>query len=197
MFLVVAACNPCNCDFTAWNKRNQPGDSCLYSSNQRSRWQHMSKHPHCWLWRQDWVKRCWQWSDMVSTTHSSVLFNCIYLILILHWRLKCDCRFDNLRIPRENLLNSVADVSSDGQYVSAIENPDQVAAKTMVGINITNTVLWSCSGNVFKFLFQRFGAFLAPLTSGRVTIASCAIYSAKVHVSAVFVLCENQLYYTY
>ncbi|KAJ4915192.1 hypothetical protein Rs2_00742 [Raphanus sativus] len=59
--------------------------------------------------------------------------------------------FDNLRIPRENLLNSVADVSSDGQYVSAIENPD-----------------------------QRFGAFLAPLTSGRVTIASCAIYSAKV-----------------
>ena len=37
----------------------------------------------------------------------------------------------------------------------------------------------------FQFLFQRFGAFLAPLTSGRVTIASCAIYSAKVHVSAV------------
>ncbi|KAJ0244946.1 Acyl-CoA oxidase/dehydrogenase [Hirschfeldia incana] len=59
--------------------------------------------------------------------------------------------FDNLRIPRENILNSVADVSSDGQYVSAIKNPD-----------------------------QRFGAFLAPLTSGRVTIASCAIYSAKV-----------------
>ncbi|CAH8339770.1 unnamed protein product [Eruca vesicaria subsp. sativa] len=59
--------------------------------------------------------------------------------------------FDNLRIPRENLLNSVADVSSDGQYVSAIKNPD-----------------------------QRFGAFLAPLTSGRVTIASSAIYSAKV-----------------
>ncbi|CAA7026439.1 unnamed protein product [Microthlaspi erraticum] len=59
--------------------------------------------------------------------------------------------FDNLRIPRENLLNSVADVSSDGQYVSSIKDPD-----------------------------QRFGAFLAPLTSGRVTIASIAIYSAKV-----------------
>ncbi|CAN6883782.1 unnamed protein product, partial [Brassica oleracea] len=59
--------------------------------------------------------------------------------------------FDNLRIPRENLLNSVADVSSDGQYVSAIKNPD-----------------------------QRFGAFLAPLTSGRVTIAATAIYSAKI-----------------
>ncbi|ESQ36289.1 hypothetical protein EUTSA_v10009440mg, partial [Eutrema salsugineum] len=58
--------------------------------------------------------------------------------------------FDNLRIPRDYLLNSVANVSSDGQYVSAIKNPD-----------------------------QRFGAFLAPLTAGRVTISSSAIYSAK------------------
>ena len=37
-------------------------------------------------------------------------------------------RFDNLRIPRENLLNSVADVSPDGEYVSAIKDPDQVNA---------------------------------------------------------------------
>ncbi|KAL0723846.1 hypothetical protein Bca4012_038445 [Brassica carinata] len=59
--------------------------------------------------------------------------------------------FDNFRIPRENLLNSVADVSSDGQYVSTIKNPD-----------------------------QRFGAFLAPLTCGRVTIAATAIFSAKI-----------------
>ncbi|KAJ0244948.1 Acyl-CoA oxidase/dehydrogenase [Hirschfeldia incana] len=59
--------------------------------------------------------------------------------------------FDNLRIPRENLLNSVADVSSHGHYVSSIKNPD-----------------------------QRFGAFLAPLTSGRVTIAATTIYSAKI-----------------
>lgn len=35
-------------------------------------------------------------------------------------------RFNNLRVPRENLLNSVADVLPDGQYVSAIKNPDQV-----------------------------------------------------------------------
>lgn len=35
-------------------------------------------------------------------------------------------RFDNVRIPRENLLNSVADVSPDGQYLSAIKDPDQV-----------------------------------------------------------------------
>lgn len=31
-----------------------------------------------------------------------------------------------MRIPRENLLNSVADVTPDGQYVSAIKDPDQV-----------------------------------------------------------------------
>uniref|UniRef100_A0A2K1WRX5 Acyl-coenzyme A oxidase n=1 Tax=Populus trichocarpa TaxID=3694 RepID=A0A2K1WRX5_POPTR len=59
--------------------------------------------------------------------------------------------FDNLRIPRENLLNSVADVSPDGQYLSAIKDPD-----------------------------QRFAAFLAPLTSGRVTIATSAVFSSKV-----------------
>ncbi|KAK2973266.1 hypothetical protein RJ640_001922 [Escallonia rubra] len=59
--------------------------------------------------------------------------------------------FDNVRVPRENLLNSVADVSPDGQYLSAIKNPD-----------------------------QRFAAFLAPLTSGRVTIAVSSIYTSKI-----------------
>lgn len=58
--------------------------------------------------------------------------------------------FDNVRVPRENLLNSVADVSPDGKYLTAIKDPD-----------------------------QRFGAFMAPLTSGRVTIAVSAVYSAK------------------
>ncbi|XP_019172423.1 PREDICTED: acyl-coenzyme A oxidase 3, peroxisomal-like [Ipomoea nil] len=62
--------------------------------------------------------------------------------------------FDNVRIPRENLLNSVADVSSDGKYLTAIKDPD-----------------------------QRFGAFMAPLTSGRVTISSSATYSAKVGIT--------------
>nr|XP_043624333.1 acyl-coenzyme A oxidase 3, peroxisomal [Erigeron canadensis] len=59
--------------------------------------------------------------------------------------------FDNLRIPRENLLNSVADVSPDGKYLSAIKDPD-----------------------------QRFAAFLAPLTSGRVTIAASAMNTTKI-----------------
>ncbi|KAL2466601.1 Acyl-coenzyme A oxidase 3 [Abeliophyllum distichum] len=62
--------------------------------------------------------------------------------------------FDNVRIPRENLLNSVADVSPDGKYLSAIKDPD-----------------------------QRFAAFLAPLTSGRVTIAVSAVYSAKISLA--------------
>ncbi|CAH9082072.1 unnamed protein product [Cuscuta europaea] len=59
--------------------------------------------------------------------------------------------FDNLRVPRENLLNLVADVTSDGEYVSAIKDPD-----------------------------QRFGALMAPLTTGRVTIPTVVTYAAKV-----------------
>lgn len=62
--------------------------------------------------------------------------------------------FDNVRIPRENILNSVADVSPDGKYLSAIKDPD-----------------------------QRFGAFMAPLTSGRVTIAVSAVYMAKISLA--------------
>ncbi|XP_057450686.1 acyl-coenzyme A oxidase 3, peroxisomal-like isoform X1 [Lotus japonicus] len=59
--------------------------------------------------------------------------------------------FDNARIPRENLLNSVADVSSSGEYLSAIKNAD-----------------------------QRFAAFLSPLTYGRVTISVGAVYISKI-----------------
>ncbi|KAJ4770207.1 Acyl-coenzyme A oxidase [Rhynchospora pubera] len=59
--------------------------------------------------------------------------------------------FDNVRVPRENLLNSVADVLPDGQYVSSIKDPD-----------------------------QRFAAFLAPLTVGRVNITAEAVYISKV-----------------
>ncbi|CAA7397442.1 unnamed protein product [Spirodela intermedia] len=62
--------------------------------------------------------------------------------------------FDNLRVPRQNLLNSVCDVLPDGQYVSVIEDPD-----------------------------QRFAAFLAPLTFGRVSIIASAVYSSKVALS--------------
>ncbi|XP_027346246.1 acyl-coenzyme A oxidase 3, peroxisomal-like [Abrus precatorius] len=62
--------------------------------------------------------------------------------------------FDNVRIPRENLLNSVADVSPSGEYLSAIKNAD-----------------------------QRFAAFLAPLTSGRVTIAVSAVYISKISLA--------------
>ncbi|KAL4383379.1 hypothetical protein GQ457_15G003100 [Hibiscus cannabinus] len=59
--------------------------------------------------------------------------------------------FDNVRVPRENLLNSVADVSPDGKYLSSIKDPD-----------------------------QRFAAFLSPLTAGRVNIAVNAVYQSKV-----------------
>ncbi|XP_072982030.1 acyl-coenzyme A oxidase 3, peroxisomal-like [Typha latifolia] len=59
--------------------------------------------------------------------------------------------FDNIRVPRKNLLNSVADVLQDGQYISSIKDPD-----------------------------QRFAAFMAPLTFGRVNIAVSSIYVSKI-----------------
>lgn len=59
--------------------------------------------------------------------------------------------FQNVRVPRENLLNLVADVLPDGEYVSMIDNPD-----------------------------QRFAAFLSPLTLGRVNIAVNSVYISKV-----------------
>eukprot|EP00897_Mesotaenium_endlicherianum_P007553 jgi/Mesen1/6826/ME000035S06196 len=59
--------------------------------------------------------------------------------------------FDDVRIPRENLLNAVADVTPDGRYESSIQDAD-----------------------------QRFGAFMAPLTGGRVTIAQGAVSQCKV-----------------
>ncbi|OEL25806.1 Acyl-coenzyme A oxidase 3, peroxisomal [Dichanthelium oligosanthes] len=58
--------------------------------------------------------------------------------------------FQNIRVPRENLLNLVADVLPDGQYVSMIDDPD-----------------------------QRFAAFLSPLTLGRVNIAVNSVYISK------------------
>ncbi|CAM6056660.1 unnamed protein product [Sphagnum tenellum] len=59
--------------------------------------------------------------------------------------------FDKVHIPRENLLNSVADVTPDGHYQSMIKDPD-----------------------------QRFAAFMAPLTTGRVSIAVSAVNQAKI-----------------
>ncbi|KAK8706514.1 hypothetical protein V6N13_050076 [Hibiscus sabdariffa] len=59
--------------------------------------------------------------------------------------------FDNVRVPRENLLNAVANVSPDGRYTSPIKNPD-----------------------------QRFAAFMAPLTGGRLNVSVNAVYQSKV-----------------
>ncbi|RZR88611.1 hypothetical protein BHM03_00016233, partial [Ensete ventricosum] len=42
--------------------------------------------------------------------------------------------FDGFRVPRENLLNSVADVFPDGRYVSSVENPDQVTSISKLSI---------------------------------------------------------------
>lgn len=53
----------------------------------------------------------------------------------LSWIVVLLRRFDHKRVPRENLLNSVADVTPDGQYQSAIRDPDQVLSQALVGLH--------------------------------------------------------------
>jgi acyl-CoA oxidase len=59
--------------------------------------------------------------------------------------------FDGVRIPRDNLLNRFADVTSDGRYVSSIDNPD-----------------------------KRFFTMLGTLVQGRVCVSGAGINAAKV-----------------
>ena len=58
--------------------------------------------------------------------------------------------FDRVRVPRENMLNALSDVTPAGEYVSPIADPD-----------------------------ARFAAFMAPLTGGRVAIAGNSVNAAK------------------
>lgn len=62
--------------------------------------------------------------------------------------------FDEVRVPRENLLNRYADVSEAGVYESPIENPD-----------------------------RRFFTMLGTLVQGRVCVGGAAINSSKVALS--------------
>ena len=59
--------------------------------------------------------------------------------------------FDGVRVPRDNLLNRFADVTDDGRYESAIENPD-----------------------------RRFFTMLGTLVQGRVCVGGAGINAAKV-----------------
>eukprot|EP00899_Mesostigma_viride_P024497 jgi/Mesvir1/5231/Mv15357-RA.1 len=59
--------------------------------------------------------------------------------------------FDGVRVPRENMLNAVADVTPEGVYKSEYKDPD-----------------------------ARFAAFMAPLTGGRVSICLNSVNQSKV-----------------
>jgi len=62
--------------------------------------------------------------------------------------------FDEVRVPRENLLNQYADVSETGVYSSAIENPD-----------------------------RRFFTMLGTLVQGRVSVGGAGISASKVAIT--------------
>ncbi|RNM16827.1 acyl-CoA dehydrogenase [Nocardioides pocheonensis] len=59
--------------------------------------------------------------------------------------------FDEVRVPRDNLLNRYADVTEDGAYESTIDNPD-----------------------------RRFFTMLGTLVQGRVCVGGAGIYASKV-----------------
>ncbi|KAJ0018896.1 hypothetical protein Pint_11258 [Pistacia integerrima] len=58
--------------------------------------------------------------------------------------------FDNVRIPKENLLNSIADVSPDGEYLSAIKDPDQRFAAFMAALTLGHECHEACGGQGLK-----------------------------------------------
>jgi len=43
--------------------------------------------------------------------------------------------FNNFRIPRENMLNKMSNVTRDGKFETSIPNPDQRLALTLGGIS--------------------------------------------------------------
>jgi hypothetical protein len=107
------------------------------------------------------------------------------------------------------LLNLVADVLPDGQYVSTIDDPDQVSHPTHSPLlSLSHTYqerekllrkasqfaacvlyFYSCFQiNKVSYL-QRFAAFLSPLTLGRVNIAVSSVYISKVCL-ATFLFCK-------
>jgi acyl-CoA oxidase len=101
------------------------------------------------------------------------------------------------------LLNLVADVLPDGQYVSTIDDPDQVSHPTfhtlfyISHIQRRGSELQQCFTVWYiRFVFQtnevpylqRFAAFLSPLTLGRVNIAVNAVYISKVCCAAFLFL---------
>ncbi|XP_031268427.1 acyl-coenzyme A oxidase 3, peroxisomal-like [Pistacia vera] len=58
--------------------------------------------------------------------------------------------FDNVRIPNENLLNSIADVSPDGEYLSAIKDPDQRFAAFMAALTFGHECREAIGGQGLK-----------------------------------------------
>jgi acyl-CoA oxidase len=62
--------------------------------------------------------------------------------------------FTDVRVPRDSLLNRYADVTADGRYASAIDNPD-----------------------------RRFFTMLGTLVQGRVSIGGAALYASRVAVA--------------
>lgn len=95
------------------------------------------------------IKLVWMGSTMAAfgkSQFTSIGRHQVNLVLVMkcHWGIQhhprvmlqigLHGRFDKVRIPRENLLNAVADVTADGVYRSAIKDPDQVPTATHTSV---------------------------------------------------------------
>jgi acyl-CoA oxidase len=94
--------------------------------------------------------------------------------------------FDNVRIPRENLLNKYADVAEDGTYSSPIENPNR-RFFTMLGTLIRGRVTVGGSGGAAgrvaldiatRYALQR-RQFSAPADDNEVLIMDYLVHQRR------------------
>jgi len=49
--------------------------------------------------------------------------------------------FDNVRIPKSNLLNRLSDINDDGEFTSPISNPDQRFGLSLGGLSSGRIIL--------------------------------------------------------
>ncbi|XP_031282069.1 acyl-coenzyme A oxidase 3, peroxisomal-like [Pistacia vera] len=93
--------------------------------------------------------------------------------------------FDNVRIPKENLLNSIVDVSRDGEYLSAIKDPDQIGLSIAIRYALSRRA-FSITPNGPEILLLDYPIHqqrLLPLLAKTYTMSSAANYMKMLYVN--------------
>ncbi|KAJ0032008.1 hypothetical protein Pint_14501 [Pistacia integerrima] len=94
-------------------------------------------------------------------------------------------RFDNVRIPKENLLNLIVDVSPDGEYLSAIKDPDQIGLSIAIRYALSRRA-FSITPNGPEILLLDYPIHqqrLLPLLAKTYAMSSAANYMKMLYVN--------------